>query len=461
MSDRDPRGCDRRGFMRLAGIGAAVIGAGALAGCSTRTFTPEDFAGKSDVDSTHVHEAMVAAIAADGVVKLAERRYAGNLTIPDGAVLQGSGEGQSIISGAIEIGSRARISGLAVQSTGTHSTFTDGASGSVIEDVTFKGGSTWANLYLNDRAAKNHVFMRCTFSSNVRGGNGVRIVDKGTKEKHYENIRFEACHFHGNHRMNFECIQRADPKKPVVSGYRKIDLIGCVFETSGSINVSYDAGLLDGSKSKRTSGYSTVRRCKISGGHFGLELAGAIRMNVQGNVIRDTADSLISTSQLGPNPANSRFLNNTLLSHVTGANVVFSGTGNSITGNTIETPGQVRFADCGDTLVKDNTIKCIDNGPTAISIEKSFELEFVGNTIVGGLNQSVLQLDKLSVDNSFVGNKFSQPKITFDLRDGTKITRKSNTVKRGTGKPLPSPSPSGSGPGKPSHSIKPPPSPSR
>ncbi len=422
--------CDRRGFIRLAGIGVTALGIGALASCSSSTFRPEDYAGSNAPDAGHIERAMDAAIVAKGTVQLEVRRYPGNLKIPRGAVVHGAGEGKSIIGGGVTIGSRVRLKGFTVAPEGSHSTFVDGAHDSFIEHVTFTGGSTWANLYMNDRAAKDIVFTGCTFADNVRGGNGVRIVDKGTQAKHFENIRFESCHFFGNHRMNFECIQRADKGKPVVLGYRNIDLIDCDFAASGSINVSYDSGLLENSTKNHSSGYSIVRGCTISGGGFGLELAGAIEMLVRNNVIKDARDVLLSTSQLGSDPANSRFVGNTFSSHVSGSNVVFSGTGNSIRDNTVSTPGQVRFAHCEDSLVRGNTFRCIDEGPTVISIERSSGLEFVDNSIYGGAKQSVLQLGTSSKDNSFSGNTISQPGITFDLRDDTDIDRVTNTVDR-------------------------------
>jgi len=424
----EPGEWDRRVFLRLAGLGAAALGVGVLAGCSTPTFTPEHYAGGREPTSAHIERAIEAAVAANGDVRLSARRYAGNLSIADDAVVRGAGEGESVIEGALTIGSRVRLAGITVRPSGTHSTFADGAHGSVIEGVIFHGGSSAGNLYINDRSARDHRFTRCTFAHNVRGGNGVRIVDKGTSRKHVENIRFESCHFHDNHRMNFECIQRADAGNPVVLGYRRIDLIDCVFDASGGINVSYDSGLLHGSEVERSSGYSTVSGCSITGGGYGLELAGAIEMLVQNTTIRHTTGMLLSTSQVGPNPANSRFRGNTFTSYLRGGNVVFSGTGNTIHGNAVHTPGQVRFATCGETRVSGNTFSCVNDGPTAISIEKSFGLDFVDNTIVGGARRSVLQLDRSSVRNSFTGNRFRRPVVAFDLRNGTQVSRSANSV---------------------------------
>jgi hypothetical protein len=431
----EPPAPDRRVFLRLAGLGAVAVGVGALAGCSSSTFTPEQYAGHGEPTSAHIERAVDAAVAHNGVVRLSARRYAGNLTLADDAVVHGAGEGESVIGGALLIGSRVRLKGVTVRPSGTHSSFRDGAHDSVIDGVAFHGGSSWGNLYINDRSTRDHRFTRCTFAHNVRGGNGVRIVDKGTSNKHVENIRFESCHFHDNHRMNFECIQRADAGNPVRTGYRSIDLVDCVFEASGGINVSYDSGLLHGSEVDRSSGYSAVRGCSISGGGYGLELAGASHMLVQDTTIQHATGMLLSTSQVGPNPANTRFVGNTLTSHVRGANVVFSGTGNTIRGNTVHTPGQVRFATCGDTVVSGNTFTCADDGPTTISIEKSFDLEFVDNTIVGGARRSVLQLDRASVHNSFTGNDFRRSATAFDLRNGTELARSANSVDPGGGTP--------------------------
>ena len=235
-------------------------------------------------DTTAMQATLDAAAVSGGTVRLSPRNYLiTSVVIPAGVTLEGAGMGRSALLGFVTISTNAIVRDLRIGADGQRSTFTGGATGATVERVHFKGGSGSANFYLNDSKATDCTFSDCLFTDNVNGGNGVQIVDKGTALKHYENIVFKRCTFRNNARMNFECIQRNDGAPyPVVSGYARIDLLDCVFEVSGSINVSYDSELLT-DLSARSSGYSRVSRCRITGGNYGLELAGAICMHISDN----------------------------------------------------------------------------------------------------------------------------------------------------------------------------------
>jgi Right handed beta helix region/Pectate lyase superfamily protein len=390
------------------------------------TILPEKYSAVGDGvtdDTAAVTAALAAASDAGGVVHLAARRYhvPGGLTVPAGVTITGEGKTRSALNGAVWIGGGVTIRDLRIGKDGDHSSFTDGATGSIIERVHFKGGSGSATFYLNNSSATDCRFIDCDFTDNINAGNGVQIVDKGTALMHYENITFQRCTFHDNTRMNFECIQRDNGVGfPVVTGYRGIDLLDCDFAPcigpDVNTNVSYDCGLLTDA-SGRSSGYSRIDGCRIKGGGYGLELAGCIEMLVTNNEIRDATGELLSVSQVGVEQTHNIFKGNRFVGV---GNVTLQGAKNLFDGNYVQTTGALRLAPATESQISNNFIDCL--GPTGISVENASRLWVVGNYIAGGTGQSILNIYAGSIANVYQGNCYANLNVTLDVRDGVVVT---------------------------------------
>jgi len=352
------------------------------------------------------------------------------LKIPSGVFLadvtfenikvKGEGQERSHIKGKVTIGSNVSIDNVKMGDTGKVFTFKNNTDNSNLDKCYITGGDSGAIIYLNDSKVTNVTFFRCKIAGNVSGGNGVKIVDKGTNEKHYENIIFDRCLFEKNDRMNFECIQREDPNVNVVLGYRNINLIQCIFRpptlsNTDSINVSYDSHLLtDGTK--RSSGYSKIIDCQIDGGNYALEVAGAIEMIIKDNEIKNGTTFLLSFSQVANEYCNSIIANNKFIG---AKDVVIQGSDNQVFGNTINTSGRLRFNPAKSNLVVGNKVIC--SGATAVSLEGASEMKFSGNHLYGGTSQTVLNIQATSLNNSFIGNWLYNTNVAFDTRDSTTL----------------------------------------
>lgn len=370
-------------------------------------------------DTTAIGNALTAAALVGGIVWIPPGTYIADVTVPDGVTVWGAGPQSTWIKGTLtSIGSHTVFRNLKIGITGNRSAFAGNATDILFANCWLFGGSVGGNIYMSDSTFTNIRFVDCEISGNTSGGNGVSIIDKGTVAKHTEDITFTRCWFHGNDRFNFECIQRNDVGFPVVTGYRNVSLYECILDgTGGGGNVSYDSGILADS-SVRSSGYSTVRGCKITGGGaYGIELAGPTDMLIQGNEISGTTLDLLSMSQYGTATSEKHIARIIGNKFVGTTNVVLAGEGVSFTGNDVKTSGSLRLAGCHYSAITGNTIET--TGTTAISIENSPNNAFTGNTVRGGSSQSFLFLYAGSSDNLVVGNQIENLATEFDVRDGT------------------------------------------
>jgi len=170
-------------------------------------------------------------------------------TIPDGIGMAGEGMDASIVAGTFLYSSNDAFTGLQIGADGVSLKSLKDANNSNVHDTQFKscrfvGGP--AAISFVDRRASNIIFSDCVIQPNLaQSGDGVTIVERGTATMHFENIEFIGCHFMGASMFNFECIQR-DPHDgyPVITGYRNINLIDCVFEPSAGQSISYDSNSL-------------------------------------------------------------------------------------------------------------------------------------------------------------------------------------------------------------------------
>ncbi len=373
-------------------------------------------------DTLAIQSALDAASSTHAIVHLTAKQYhvPGGLTIPAGVTLEGEGKTRSILVGFVRIGSDVTVRDLRIGKDGSNSVFVNGATNSIIERAHFKGGSSSANFYMNNASATNCRFTDCDFTDNISAGNGIQIVDKGTALYHFENITFTRCNFHDNGRMNFECIQRSDVGSPVISGYRGIDLIDCDFGPTSTINVSFDSGLLD-DLTARSSGYCRVDGCRITGGTYGLELAGCIEMHITDNTIKDATSLLLSMSVIGTELSRCVIARNRFIGT---RNVVISGARNLVESNYLKTNGSFRFSSATKNTVSRNFIDCL--GTTGISVESSSNMWFVGNAVYGGSGQSVLNIYTGSTGNTYQGNYFDNSNVTIDVRDGVSVVENDN-----------------------------------
>jgi hypothetical protein len=137
---------------------------------------------------------------------------------------------------------------LRIGRDGAATRFADGAARIEFRRVTFVGGGGMRSgedqgviRFSAGRSASHIRFLSCTIGANSANGNGVSMVSGGRPTATYHDISWERCLFKSSPRMNLEVIQRPDGDGIVGAGYRRLDLIDCTFEPSGSENVSFDA----------------------------------------------------------------------------------------------------------------------------------------------------------------------------------------------------------------------------
>jgi hypothetical protein len=201
----------------------------------------------------------------------------------------------------VEVGSSSRLTDLTIGRDGAALRFAPGASGTVFRRVGFVGGGGMDSgedqgviRFSAGRSASDIRFIDCGIGANSADGNGVSMVSEGRAGGTYRRISWVRCRFEGSPRMNVEIIQRPDGEHPVTRGYRRIDLIDCVFEPSGSESVSYDA--------VGEAGDCTVSGCTFKGAGWnpaypygqGIEFNGPTGMRFVGNTVYRCRQAMIN-----------------------------------------------------------------------------------------------------------------------------------------------------------------------
>ncbi len=299
-----------------------------------------------------------------------------DLVVPDGALVSGAGSGRAWLKGRLEVGGRCVFTDVRLGRDGAALHFADGAAGTVMRRVWFVGGGGMASgedqgvIRLGaGRMASDIQFVDCIVGANSADGNGVSIVNSGRGDATYHDISWKRCHFLGSPRMNLEIIQRPEMAGPVV-GYHHIDLLDCVFEPSGSENISYDA--------VGEAGACTISRCtfKGAGRDPGQEFGQGIEFN---------------------GPTAMRFIDN-IVYRCRGAMINHSGTVGAETGTVIE----------GNLF--DGTRSFIGVTPPrpaqTIYMAGVSGVRFTGNTVKTNVGGELMYLDGSS-GNSFADNAWT------------------------------------------------------
>jgi hypothetical protein len=224
-----------------------------------------------------------------------------DITLPAGVILTGDGPERTWIQGRMEVSGGSRFTDLRMGRDGAALGFVSGASHVVFRDVEFVGGGGMASgadqgvIRFHDRRyASSILFEECVIGANSEDGNGVSMVSNGRPDANYHDIMWRRCRFGPSPRMGIEVITRVDGGA-MTEGYRRIDLLDCVFEPTGSEAVSYDD---DG----EFSGFSTVAGCTFMGAGWneaerfgqGIEFNGVTDMRFVHNTVYRTRDAMIN-----------------------------------------------------------------------------------------------------------------------------------------------------------------------
>jgi hypothetical protein len=226
-----------------------------------------------------------------------------DISLPKGVVLAGAGASQAWLKGRVSFDSESQASDLRVGRDGAATRFADGAARIELRRLTFVGGGGMRSgedqgviRFSAGRSASHIRFLRCTIGANSENGNGVSMVSSGQSAATYHDISWERCLFKGSPRMNLEVIQRPDGEGTVDAGYRRLDLVDCTFEPSGSENVSFDA--------VGPAGDCTISGCVFYGAGWntaypygqGIEFNGPTDMRFVGNTVYRCRGSMINHS---------------------------------------------------------------------------------------------------------------------------------------------------------------------
>jgi hypothetical protein len=208
-------------------------------------------AGDGSVDDAQTLQGVIFAAARRGLsVSLPRGVYRSSTgwSLPDGVDLSGAGEA-SWLQGPVTGDTRSSLTDLRLGSDSQPYFVPAGTHDVVYENCTFTGGGpTTAVLTLN-QSCYNIVFRNCTIDASPYNGVSINSYNGNIHDN-----RFEGCHFLPAACMGFECTNRPSGAS---AGWKRIDLIDCVFEPSGSEAVSYDG---DGG-----SGESLIKNTVIKG----------------------------------------------------------------------------------------------------------------------------------------------------------------------------------------------------
>jgi hypothetical protein len=275
----------------------------------------------------------------------------------------------------VEVGGDSRITDLTIGRDGAALRFAPGANDTEFRRVSFVGGGGMDSgenqgviRFSAGRSASDIRFIDCHIGANSADGNGVSMVSQGWAGGTYRDISWVRCRFEGSPRMNLEVIQRADGEHPVTQGYRRIDLIDCVFEPSGSESVSYD--------SQGPAGDCTISGCTFKGSGWnraypygqGIEFNGPTGMRFVGNTVYRCRQAMI---------------NHKGTDGVTTATVIegnlFDGT-RSFIDVVPERPAQtIYLTSVSGARFADNVVKT-DVGGELMYLDESLHNTFTGNT---------------------------------------------------------------------------------
>ena len=334
-------------------------------------------AGDGSTDDSAAVLAAVRAATAKGVpVWFPEGTYAvGDIVLPQGVAMAGSGRDRSWLMGRITFGGDTRVTDLRVGRDGAATHFTDGAAHTTFRRAEFVGGGGMDSgedqgviRFSAGRSATDIRFIACLIGANSADGNGVSMVSNGRAGATYRDISWVRCLFKGSPRMNIEVIQRPDGSGVMDAGYSHLDLVDCTFEPSGSENVSFDA--------LGPAGDCTISGCTFLGAGWntsypygqGIEFNGPTGMRFIGNHVYRCRGSMINHSGRAGTDAGTVIEGN-----------IFDATRSYIDVAPARASQVIYFSGVDGATFKDNQVRA-DVGGELLYMDGSSRNRFSGNT---------------------------------------------------------------------------------
>ena len=238
---------------------------------------------------------------AGATVVIGKGTFSGNVTVPSGVTILGSGMHDSWLQGTVRFGSSSSFSDLRIGpgvagACGLYNA-ANTTSGTSFTRCQFRGGGGVevrnATAVWLGRAVSNLTFTDCNFECNLAtpiASNSRTFanlyIQPDVVSPSVDNVLFKGCHF-GVHNgvtdvspwMNVE-IWADQAAATRTHGFRNINFEDCVFEKSNSTQLDYSGSTLSSDNVTPNDGYSHVTNCVFKGDGAGLAAYGHLETSV-------------------------------------------------------------------------------------------------------------------------------------------------------------------------------------
>ena len=242
----------------LAFVFAAAVSFAPETTQAVTTLSVRSFGAKGDgrTDDTKAFRiAMRAAVKAHAILFIPRGTYTGNVTIPSGVTIQGTGMETCWLKGRITFGSNCVVRDIKLGDAGYSTRNRANASNTRFERCRFRGGGgsdyDAAVVLLGWQYSCDHItFTDCDFERNVGTGTvGTNIVSVNNMAysggPQVEYITWERCHFGVDNggantvtpRAAIECTNKGNGTP--IKGYHHMYVLDCVFEKTGWFTLDF------------------------------------------------------------------------------------------------------------------------------------------------------------------------------------------------------------------------------
>lgn len=221
--------------------------------------------------------------------------FTGNVLVPSGVTVIGSGKNVSWLQGRLLFRSNDSISGLTIGDTGGSAVQNlRGASSTTFTSCRFRGGRPGVRIDTvilgNGSSSCDHItFKDCDVERNLGTGDDIFIGENGsvaTGGAHVDNVTFDRCHIGvsngtgghdtGSPRAGIEAYTYPTASRNVAyHGWSNVRILNCVIKATDGFCVDLADAPLASDPSQRASGPALISGCTLMGGGYPSSTGGS------------------------------------------------------------------------------------------------------------------------------------------------------------------------------------------